>query len=70
MRGRLKRDEWIIEALRLPVGLALSPVAVMPSDSKYEFVMADILRALIRVAAASARSANQREANSVIVWFV
>src|SRR5216684_8515664 len=50
-------DQRIIQALRLPVGLALPPAGGVPSDSIDEFVMSDILRSLISVAAPRARRA-------------
>ena len=70
MFGSFKSDERIVQALRLPVGLALAPVGGVPGDSVDELVMSNILRALVGVSAARAGRANQGEPNGVVVRLV
>jgi hypothetical protein len=57
---RFKGDQRSVQALRLPVGLALAPASGMPGDSVNELVMSDILRALICITSARARSTDER----------
>jgi hypothetical protein len=68
--GGLEGDERIVEALRLPVSLAFAPTSGVPGDSVDELVMPDILRALVGITAARARSADKRKADGVVVRFV
>src|ERR1700691_728600 len=68
--GDLKRDQRIVQPLRLPVGLALAPADSVPGDSVNEFVVPDILRALVGITAARARSSNQREPDSIVTRLV
>src|SRR5271163_4814817 len=70
MTGSFKGDQRIIQALRLPVSLALPPITVVANNPINKFVMSDVLRALVGIPAARARRADQRKANRMIVWFV
>ena len=69
LRG-FEGNQRIVQALRLPVGLAGAPVAVVPRESEEDVVVADVLRSLIVISAARARSADQREADGVVVRLV
>ena len=56
--------------MRLPVCLALSPASSVPGDSVNEFVMPDILRALVGITAARARGSNECEPDGVVVRLI
>src|SRR6185312_13998295 len=70
MLRSLEGNQRIVQALRLPIGLPGAPVAIVSRDSEEDVVMADVLRPLIVRAAARARSANEREADGVVVRLV
>src|SRR5580693_1777698 len=70
MLGALESDERLIEAIGLPIGFTFAPVAIVSGDAENKFVMAEILTALIGIAAFYAGSADQREAQSVVGRFV
>jgi hypothetical protein len=55
-------DEGLVEALALPVGLPMAPIAAVPGNAVNELVMADILRCLVSVASSS----SEREAKGVV----
>jgi len=48
-------NQRIVQTLRLPVGLALTPAARVPGNAINKFVMSNILRTLVRVSAVGAR---------------
>jgi len=48
-------DEGLVEALALPVGLPMAPIAAVPGNAVNELVMADILRCLASIASSSSR---------------
>src|SRR5271165_3107463 len=66
----LKCNQWIVEALRLPVGLRFAPASRMSCDPVDELVMTNILRPLICISAASSGRSDQRQSNCMVVWFV
>src|SRR5207237_7562083 len=56
--------------LSLPVGLPVAPTLGMSGDAKNEFMVAEVLGALIVVSAGCAWCTDQREPDGVIVRFV
>src|SRR2546426_133754 len=71
---RLKGDERLIEAQRLPVALLLPPIAGVAGQTIDEAVMSPILRSLVAVRAAvalaQARRVDERQAQRVVVGLV
>src|SRR5713226_3869155 len=61
-RSRMLRtfegDEGIVQAIGLPIGLFLTPIAPMPGESKHNVMMAQILSSLVCIAAASSGSSD------------
>src|SRR2546422_3155101 len=70
MRRTLKSNQRLIESIRLPVGLRLTPITGVARKSEQNFMTANVLSALIRVATARAGRANQRQADRLIVRFI
>src|SRR5580658_5599976 len=70
MAGCLKSDQWIVHALRLPVSLRLTPITCVANNPINKFVMSDVLRALVGIAAARPRCADKGEPDGVIVRLV
>src|SRR5690349_11066269 len=66
----LEGNQRIIQTLRLPIGLTGAPVAIVTSQSEDDIVMAEVLRALIVISPARAGSANEGEADGVVVRFI
>ena len=67
MLRRLKRDQWLIQALGLPVGWLRARVS---GDAVNELVMPPIVARLVSVLRAHAGRIDQRQAKRVIVRFV
>src|SRR6516162_5681335 len=69
-----KCDQWLIEALRLPIGFLRTPVAGVAGQTEDEVVVPPVLRGLVAVGAAVAASkaggVDQREAQGVVIRFV
>src|ERR1700731_1045924 len=70
MSRSLKGDERIIQALALPVSFGMAPVPGVTGDAVNELVMSDILRTLVRITTARARSSDQRQPDGVVVRLV
>src|SRR6266567_1728578 len=70
MRWAHKGDKRLVEAIRLPVGLAPPPVARMPSEAEHDFMTTQILRPLICIAPARSRRAHQRQTYGLVVRFI
>src|SRR5579884_1857608 len=70
MLWRVEGKQRRIQPVSLPIGVALAPIAFVRGQPKNDFMVADVLRALVLVSAASSRRANQSEANSVIAWLI
>src|SRR3979411_76493 len=66
MPRSLKGDERIIQALALPVGFGMAPVRGVTGDAVNELMVSDILRTLVLVSAARARSSDQRQPDGVV----
>src|SRR5690348_1417236 len=66
----LEGNQRIVQALRLPIGLAGAPVSIVTGESENDVVVTEVLRALIVISPARARSANQREADGVVVRLI
>src|SRR6202047_1218228 len=70
MSRGLKGDKRIIQALALPVSLGMAPVPGVTGDAVNELVMSDILRTLVCITTARARSSDQRQPDGVVVRLV
>ena len=66
----LERNERIIQALSLPVRGSVPPVGSMTGDTVDEFVMSQVLRTLVGITARGARSADQCQADRVVIRLV
>ncbi len=69
LRG-FESDERIVKALRLPIRLRLAPVGGMTGDSVNEFVMSDILCALVGITTARAWGTNQSKPDRMVIRFI
>src|SRR5713101_4226737 len=67
-----KRDQRLIQTLRLPVSLLCSPVARMRGEAIHKLMVTQVLRGLIAVtrAWAETRRAHERKPQGVIIGFV
>ncbi len=70
MPGSLKSDQRLIETVRLPVRLCLTPIAGMSGQAEKNLVTAEILCALVSISPASSRSADERQTDGPVVGFV
>lgn len=72
--GALKSDQRSVQPLRLPIGIALLPMAGMRGEAVDKFMMAPVLGGLIGViapvAAAEAGRVNQGQAQRIVVRFI
>src|SRR5262249_16604175 len=59
-----------MEGIGLPVGLRLTPVTGVSGEAERNLMMTNVLRALIRITAAGARRADERETNRLVIRFV
>ena len=59
MLRRLKCDQWIVQAIGLPVSLSGSPIVGVAGKSKDNVVVTDVLRALIMISAAGSGGSDQ-----------
>src|SRR6478672_13911179 len=77
MLRSFESNQWIVEPIRLPVGLGLLPGATVARQSEYKFVMTPVLICLVGVCLRasvgrrphSGRS-HQRQADGVVVWLI
>src|ERR1700722_5546016 len=65
----LEGDQWIVQSMSLPIA-PLTPVAAMASNAVDEFVVSEILRALVGITAASAGRPNQSQPDGVVIRLV
>src|ERR1022692_2959753 len=70
MFGGLERDERLVEAIGLPIGVAIVPRAGVAGDAETKFVVAPVLVGLVGVTGVDARRAHQREPDGVVIGFV
>src|SRR5881628_3004557 len=70
MRWAHESNKRLVEAVGLPVGLRLPPVAGVPGDGERNFMATEVLCALIRIATARSRRAYQSQTQSSVVRFV
>ena len=60
MRRALKSNQRLIESVRLPVGLRITPITRVARQSEQNFMTANVLSALICITAARSRRAGVR----------
>src|SRR5713226_5891818 len=70
MRWAHESDKRLIEAISLPVGLRLPPVAGVASEAERNLMTTEVLCALIRIATTRSRRAHQRQPERLVVRFV
>src|SRR5439155_13298829 len=70
MRRALKSNQRLIESIRLPVGLRLTPIACVTRESEQNFMAANVLSALICITTARSRCAEKRQADRLIIRFI
>ncbi len=70
MFGCLEGDQRSVESLRLPIGLAITPIVGVTGKAVGELVVADVLRGFIGVASGDAGRAQKGEAQGVIVGLI
>src|SRR2546422_3824383 len=70
MRRTFERNKWLIESIGLPIRPGLTPVAGVTGEAERDFVMAQVLSALVRIAAARSRRAQQRQPQRLVVRLV
>src|SRR5436853_2754139 len=74
MARTLEGDQRLIKALRLPIGLLLTPVARVTSQTIHQFVMTPVLRGLVGVAPSiaftDARCADESQVDGFVVRFI
>src|ERR1035441_565264 len=70
MFGGLERDERLVEAIGLPIGVAIVPRAGVAGDAERKFVVAPVLVGLVGVTGVDARGAHKRKADGVVIGFV
>ena len=68
--GRFEGHERLIQAIALPIGERVMPIAAMSGEPEDDFVMAPILVSLVGITAVHAGRAQQGQTQSVVVRLV
>src|SRR5438270_3530197 len=70
MRRTLKSNQRLIESIRLPVGLRLTPITGVAREPEQNFMTTNVLSALVCITAARSWGADERQSDRLIIRFV